>query len=79
MHNQQPNVVVVQQATTVYGVSIPNPKAAKLTRRVMRLSLMLVFIQLAYVMYNSVALEQNYFLVQGFLVWLLPLCGYCKC
>ena len=78
MYNQQPSAVVVQQATRVYGVSIPNPKAAKLTRRVMRLSLVLAFVQLAYTIYNSIALYQNYFLVEGFIVWLLPFCGYCK-
>jgi len=72
----QTNVIVVQQATQVYGVSIPNEKAARLTREIMRLSLALALIQLGFVFYNSIALDQNYFFVQGFLVWLLPFCGY---
>ena len=59
-------------------MSIPNEKAARLTREIMRLSLALALIQLGFVFYNSIALDQNYFFVQGFLVWLLPFCGYCK-
>jgi len=68
--------IVVAQATRVYGISIPNPEAASLTRKVIRLSLVLLLLQATYSIYNTVALNQRDFVYFSFLGALIPMCGY---
>ena len=70
--------IVVAQATRVYGISIPNPEAASLTRKVIRLSLVLLLLQATYSIYNTVALNQRDFVYFSFLGALIPMCGYCE-
>merc|ERR1719240_117348 len=73
-NGQSPLVVV--QSTRVYGLDIPNPEAATLTRKVIRMSVLLLMLQVAYSVYNTVALEQGKFVYVSFLSLMVPLCGY---
>jgi len=72
----QPQPLLVVQATQVYGLSIPNVEAALLTRKVIRVSLMLMVLQIAYSCYNVFAFGQPEFITGSVVSFLVPLCGY---
>jgi len=76
MSQPQPQPLLVVQASQVYGLSIPNAEAASLTRKVIRVSLILMMLQIAYSFYNVFALDQSEFMTGTFLSLLVPLCGY---
>lgn len=76
MQQSQPTPLLVAQATQVYGLSIPNPEAATLTRKVVRISLLLLILQVTFSFYNSFALGQSDFMGSAFVSFLIPMCGY---
>jgi len=73
---QPPQGVVVVQARQVYGLRIPNQEAAVLTRKVIHMSIALMFMQLTFSLYNAYNLGQTYFLGGGLIGLLVPFCGY---
>ena len=73
-----PTPLLVGQATQVYGLSIPNPEAATLTRKVIRISVLLLILQVTFSFYNTFSLGQSDFISGAFLSFLIPLCGYCE-
>lgn len=70
------NVVVVEAQPYVFGLRIPNREAAILTRRVLRLSLILMVCQVASSMYYYSWARSSLYFWPGVIGISVPLCGY---
>jgi len=68
--------LVVVQASRVYGLNIPNMEAAILTRKVIKVSVLLLALQAAYCIYSTVALSQGVYVYGSVFSVLVPMCGY---
>jgi hypothetical protein len=67
---------IVAEVVYVYGIRIPNAEAALLTRRVITMSLFLLFVQAIISIVQVLSLGQYYSLSSAALCMVVPMCGY---
>ena len=68
--------VIIAEVLPVYGLRIPNAEAAALTKKVITLSLFLIFVQAIISIVQSMVYGQYYSLSSALMCTVVPMCGY---